>query len=249
MFSAAYKQVKNREDQREQRYRRLQERRLGLVLQGLVRETQKQMELQQNKMRRKDREKKEALRRGGRTGRRASTTARQHWNKRTGDSWSTPQSVSSGSDKIRNCSEIYTETPTSFDAQAQTYSNYKNITLWSSWLVSLLVAQFLSCFNPGHGRVSNKNLIQELGFLSCLEPGDVILADRGFTVGEDIQFVISTFTKGKKQFLQEEVEMSKQLAHVRIHVESLLKNKYTLLKGLVPVSYCLSIVNIPQCLD
>ena len=45
VFPAAYKQVKRREDQREQRYRRLQERRLGLALQESVK-TQKQMELQ-----------------------------------------------------------------------------------------------------------------------------------------------------------------------------------------------------------
>ena len=81
------------------------------------------------------------------------------------------------------------------------------------------------------------------GFLNRVEPGDIILADRGFTVGEDIaihggQLEIPAFTKGKKQLSQEEVEMSKQLAHVRIHVErviGLLKNKYTLLKGPIPV--------------
>ena len=49
---------------------------------------------------------------------------------------------------------------------------------------------------------------------------------------------IPAFTKGKKQLSQEEAEMSKQLAHVRIHVErviGLLKNKYTLHKGPIPV--------------
>ena len=52
------------------------------------------------------------------------------------------------------------------------------------------------------------------------------------------QLEIPAFTKGKKQLSQEEVEMSKQLAHVRIHVErviGLLKNKYTLLKGPIPI--------------
>ena len=43
--------------------------------------------------------------------------------------------------------------------------------------------------------------------------------------------------KARNNF-QEEVEMSKQLAHVQIHVErviGLLKKKYTLLEGPIPI--------------
>ena len=145
---------------------------------------------------------------------------------------------------IIDCSEIYIETPTSFDARAQTYSNYKkhNTVKFLIGITPCGTISFLS--KSWGGRVFDKNLTQESGFFRCLEPGDVILADRGFTVGEDIaihggQLVIPAFTKGKKQLSQEEVEMSKQLAHVQIHVErviGLLKNKYTLLKGPIPVS-------------
>ena len=144
---------------------------------------------------------------------------------------------------IIDCSEIYIETPTSFDARAQTYSNYKkhNTLKFLIRITPCGTISFLSkCWG---GRVSDKNLTQESGFLEKIEPGDVILADRGFTVRDDIaihggQLEIPAFTKGKKQLSQEEVEMSKQLAHVRIHVErviGLLKNKYTLLKGPIPI--------------
>ena len=72
-----------------------------------------------------------------------------------------------------------------------------------------------------------------------LEHGDTVLADRGFTITDDIalrgaKLVIPSFTKGKTQLSQKEVETSKQLSQVRIHVEriiGLLKNKYTILKG------------------
>ena len=49
---------------------------------------------------------------------------------------------------------------------------------------------------------------------------------------------ISAFTRGKTQLSQREVEVSKQLSMVRIHVErviGLLKNKYTILIGPLPV--------------
>ena len=34
--------------------------------------------------------------------------------------------------------------------------------------------------------MSDKVLTQEIGFLQLLNPGDTILADRGFTVEEDV---------------------------------------------------------------
>ena len=46
--------------------------------------------------------------------------------------------------------------------------------------------------------------------------------------------MIPSFTRGKTQLSQKEVEVSKQMSKVRIHVEriiGLLKNKYTILKG------------------
>lgn len=82
------------------------------------------------------------------------------------------------------------------------------------------------------------------GFLRLLEPGDVILADRGFDIDDDIvlygaKLVIPSFTQGKKQLSMQEVECSKRIAKVRIHVErviGLLKNKYTILQSTLPVT-------------
>ena len=80
-------------------------------------------------------------------------------------------------------------------------------------------------------------------FLDLLEPGDIILADRGFTISDDIalfgdKLKVLAFFRGKQQLSQREVETSHQLARVRIHVEciiGLMKNKYTILKGPLPV--------------
>ena len=75
--------------------------------------------------------------------------------------------------------------------------------------------------------------------LYLLEPGDVILADRGFTLHEDFiahgaKFILPAFTHGKGQLSQREVETSQRLSRVCIHVEhviGLMKNKHTMLKG------------------
>ena len=143
-----------------------------------------------------------------------------------------------------DCSEIFIETPSSYKARSQTYSNYKKHNT-AKFLIGITpcgtICFLSSCWG---GRVSDKNLTQESNFLNHLEPGDVVLADRGFTLKEDIashgaHLEIPAFTRGKKQLSQEDVEKSKQLSKVRIHVEriiGLLKKRHTILKCTLPIS-------------
>ena len=87
-------------------------------------------------------------------------------------------------------------------------------------------------------------ITQQCGFLQYIDPGDVILADRGFNIHDDVairggKLEIPAFTKGKKQLSREEVEKSRQISRVRIHVERVigqLRKKYTILAGPLPIS-------------
>ena len=87
-------------------------------------------------------------------------------------------------------------------------------------------------------------MTQQCGFLSKLQHGDVVLSDRGFTIEEDVavygaKLEIPAFTRGKDQLSQNEVETSKQLSAVRIHVErviGLLKNRYSIITGPIPIT-------------
>ena len=54
--------------------------------------------------------------------------------------------------------------------------------------------------------------------------GDLVLADRGFDIADDLSLVgaslaIPPFTKGKDQLSQSEIERARALSRVRIHVE------------------------------
>ena len=90
--------------------------------------------------------------------------------------------------------------------------------------------------------MSDKVLTQKCGFLDLIHNGDVILADRGFNIGDELairgaKLQIPAFTKGKKQFSPIEVQHPRKLAHVRIHVERVigqLKKKYSILQGTYP---------------
>ena len=67
---------------------------------------------------------------------------------------------------------------------------------------------------------------------------------QGFDISHDLaiygaRLEISAFTRGKKQLSLQEVEYSKKLLKVCIHVEcviGLLKNNYTILQSTLPVS-------------
>ena len=77
--------------------------------------------------------------------------------------------------------------------------------------------------------------------LKNLRPGDLVMADRGFTIEENLslyqaKLAIPAFTKGKSQL--DPVSVS-----VRIHVErviGLLRQKYSVLQSiLLPIDYLL----------
>ena len=91
------------------------------------------------------------------------------------------------------------------------------------------------------GRTSDKFLTENCGIIDKLLPGDLVLADRGFTIQELLMFkhaqlAIPAFTRGKDQLDPVEVEETRNIANVRIHVEriiGLLRRKYTILSGIL----------------
>ena len=78
-----------------------------------------------------------------------------------------------------------------------------------------------------------------------LLPGDVVLADRGFDIAESVGMMsaevkIPAFTRGKKQLSFHDVESTRRIAHLRIHVErviGVLRQKYTILNSTVPIDF------------
>ncbi|XP_066933572.1 uncharacterized protein [Clytia hemisphaerica] len=138
---------------------------------------------------------------------------------------------------IIDCFEMFIEKPSEFVARASTYSQYKkhNTIKVLIGITPQGTVSFIS--EPWRGRVSDVYLTGNSGLLSRLEPGDVVLADRGFTLQESAalycaEIVIPAFTKGKSQLSMKEVDTSRSISRVRIHVErviGLLRNKYTYL--------------------
>ena len=94
-------------------------------------------------------------------------------------------------------------------------------------------------------RASDKFITDHCSLLEKLLPGDLVLADRGFDIDTSVglmcaEIKIPAFTKGRRQLSPRDVEATRKLSNVRIHVEraiGLVRNKYTILQGILPIEY------------
>ncbi|XP_058624152.1 uncharacterized protein LOC131535098 [Onychostoma macrolepis] len=124
---------------------------------------------------------------------------------------------------IIDCSEIFIQRPSNLLARNITYSTYKHhntLKLLVGITPTGAVCFLSKCWG---GRVSDKELTINSGFLEQLEHGDQVMADRGFLIREELlcrgaSLVIPAFTKGKNQLSHKEVIDSRKTANVRIHV-------------------------------
>ena len=155
---------------------------------------------------------------------------------------------------IIDCFEIFIARPSNLLVRAQTLSSYKHHNT-----VKVLIgktSQGTISFVPKAwgGRTSDKFLTQNCGIIDKLLPGDLVLADCGFTIQELLvfkhaQLAIPAFTRAKDQLDPVEVEETRSIANVRIHVEriiGLLQRKYTILSGIMPVDFLISSPNGSQ---
>jgi len=110
--------------------------------------------------------------------------------------------------------------------------------------------QLLSFLRDG-GRSTDKHVTENDGFLINLIPGDIVLADRGFDIKDSVLMMnadvkIPIKTTGRAQLDAKDVEETRSLAHLRIHVERVignLCNKYEILTGTIPIALVLPCEN------
>ena len=148
---------------------------------------------------------------------------------------------------IIDCFEVFIERASNLKARAQTFSHYKhNNTM--KYLIGITPQGVIAFISRVYGgRTSDKHVTENSGFLNKLLPGDKVLADRGFDIQESVGLMcaevkIPAFTKGKCQMQAKDVEETRKLAHLRIHVERVIGNvvgKYTIVTDTIPIKLAL----------
>lgn len=146
---------------------------------------------------------------------------------------------------ILDCFEVFMDRPSSLLPRASTWSNYKHHNTVKILLGVTPQGTVSFVSEAWGGRVSDKYLTESCGILQHLLPGDVVLADRGFDISESVGMMqarlhIPAFTRGKTQLTALEVEDTRTIANVRIHVERVIgvvRQKYSILRGILPIEF------------
>ena len=146
---------------------------------------------------------------------------------------------------IVDCFEMTAEKPSGAANQIQGHSNYKhnqNV----KFLIGITPQGTVSFISHSWGgRTSDKHIIEDSGILSNLLPGDILMADKGFNIEEEVLFyqvklVIPNLTHGKKQLHPLEVENTREIVSVRINVERVIgcvRRMFAILQSTVPIEF------------
>lgn len=149
---------------------------------------------------------------------------------------------------IIDCFELFIERPGNLTARATTWSHYKSHNT-VKYLIGITPQGTVSFISKGWGgRTSDQHITENSGFLKYLMYGDTVMADRGFNIAETLgaygsRLEIPAFTKGQTQLRPEEVECTRTIANVRIHVERVIGNlrkKYQILNQTIPIDFLCS---------
>ena len=93
------------------------------------------------------------------------------------------------------------------------------------------------------GSISDKKITENSGLLDLCQPGDAIMADKGFLISDlttprGIHLNIPPFKRKKRQFTKRDVKKTKDIANLRIHVEREMERikNFRILQGIMPIT-------------
>jgi hypothetical protein len=129
---------------------------------------------------------------------------------------------------IIDCTELYVQKPASLCLNSELYSNYKSNNTFKG-LVGSTPAGALSFVSALYsGSISDKETTKQCGIIELLEPGDGVMADKGFVINELLQpsmcsLIIPPFLSSNGQFTRDEVVATKSIANRRVHIERAIR--------------------------
>uniref|UniRef100_UPI00358DEB2A uncharacterized protein n=1 Tax=Myxine glutinosa TaxID=7769 RepID=UPI00358DEB2A len=123
---------------------------------------------------------------------------------------------------VFDCTEVAASNTEKLDTQCPLYSQYKDRTTLKSLIGVAPNGVMTFASDLYGGSASDKAITSDCGILKQLHPGDVILADKGFTIRDilpqGVYLNIPAFVVNG-QFTQEEVVNNRRISIARIHVE------------------------------
>lgn len=130
---------------------------------------------------------------------------------------------------VVDCTELFSETPSSLGAHKQFHSNYKHHST-VKFLVGINTGGAITYISDMHGGRSSDKFITNGAhdLLNGLNAGEKVMADRGFTIQDNlpagVQLIIPSFKhKDKSQFSRRELQTNKKISEARVHIERAIR--------------------------
>ena len=137
---------------------------------------------------------------------------------------------------ILDCTEFFTVRPSNLSAMASTYSMYKHHNTLKV-LLGITPTGLITFVSSVYGGNTSDRHIFETEFLDKLEPGNAVMVDRGFNVGDLVlqrsaKLHMPPFTRkapdgSGKMLNQTEIAKTRSIACLRIHVERAIQRMKT----------------------
>ena len=152
---------------------------------------------------------------------------------------------------IIDCTEFFIQSPRSMTNSCATYSHYKHHNTLKV-LIAIAPNGFISFVSKAYcGRASDKAITEDSGFYNLLEANDMIMADKGFQITEELEarqvtFLIPPGRRGDAQMSINKVRKTKKIANLRIYVEQIIGRLkvYQILSREMSNNMCSQIDNI-----
>ena len=161
---------------------------------------------------------------------------------------------------IIDCTEIYIEMPYKIAAQRSTYSNYKARNTFKVLVGISPIPHFNFVSQLFTGSISDKEIVVKSGFLEKLNPGDAVMADKGFNIQDlmalhEARLIVPPLMK-KETISSRASTDTRRIAKLRVHVERLIRKLkcFGILRGVIPltlkpyanqiVKVCAALVNL-----
>ena len=125
---------------------------------------------------------------------------------------------------IIDATEFAVERPSSLLSKSSIFSTYKNrntVKILIGIMPSRAISFVSDCYE---GSISDKKLVEVSGLLEKLEPGDEIMADKGFLIQDmlaplGVRLNVPPLMKANSQMAVKDVILTKEIAQLRIHIE------------------------------
>lgn len=143
---------------------------------------------------------------------------------------------------IIDCTEFYVEKPCKPSSQRSTYSQYNSSNTFKLLISMSPILHFNFVSKLYSGSISDKEIVNVSGFLDKLQPGDAVMADKGFNIQDYLALhesvLIAPPIMRQNNVSARASTATRRVATARVHIERMIRHLklFNFLRGVIPLT-------------